>query len=161
MDTILFKKLNNIAEIPEEILKYLHPEEVYENIEDKNIKSEYTKKYKKRINGYTFFNGELHSYDDKPAYMDNYCIEYHKFGKLHREGGKPAFITRKGLVRWYKDGKPYFSDSYPKHPCEIREDGAMIWYDTEGEYHRDNGLPAIIHKNGKREYFIHGKRTRK
>jgi hypothetical protein len=157
MDKILIENID-MADIPEKILEYLDPEEIYEKLEDVKIKNQYRKKYKKTINNSTFFKGEFHSYNDKPAYKDKYCIEYHKHGKLHREGGKPAFITKKGLIRWYKDGKPYHSDIEPKHPCEIREDGAYIWYDREGELHRDAGKPAIVYKNGKKEYYVHGKK---
>ena len=44
------------------------------------------------LDGCTYKNGVLHSYNDKPAVIDGYSQEWYKYGKIHREGDKPALI---------------------------------------------------------------------
>lgn len=50
-------------------------------------------------NMFTELNGELHSYDDKPAiiYSGGDCFWY-KEGKIHRDNGLPAVIYQYGSI---------------------------------------------------------------
>ena len=72
----------------------------------------------------------LHSYNDKPAYIDCYndgSISYqawYKEGKLHREDDKPAIIS------YNNDGSIHY----------------QYWY-KEGKYHREDVKPAFISYN--------------
>jgi len=79
--------------------------------------------------GWTYKNGVLHSYNDKPAIINvNYQAWYqngerhrecdlpafisgdrqiwYKYGKRHREGDQPAIISR-DKQEWYKNGECY------------------------------------------------------
>ena len=77
--------------------------------------------------GWTYKNGVLHSYDDKPAGIDGDYQAWYKYGKLHREGDLPAFI----------DGD------------------YQVWY-KYGERHRDGDLPAVISSNGDKYWYKNG-----
>lgn len=50
-------------------------------------------------NGYTYMNGLLHSYDDKPATINKEKQLWYKNGKRHREGDLPAVINGH-IMRW-------------------------------------------------------------
>jgi len=75
------------------------------------------------LNGYTYKNGALHSFDDLPAIDEpNYKVWY-KDGVIHREGDLPAVIES-GWLDWFINGKRH------------REDGkhAVIGGDYKGWY---------------------------
>jgi hypothetical protein len=116
------------------------------------------------INGNTYKNGLLHSYDDNPAYTDidlNRMVWY-KNGDIHRDGDKPAVIGDKEQ-HWYKEGLLHRSDDKPavidgyyrgwfrnglRHrtgdkPAVI--DRNMVLYYENGNFHRTGDKPAVIH----------------
>ncbi len=39
----------------------------------------------------------------------------------------------------------------------IDEDGIKRWYNKDGNLHRDNDKPAVIHEDGYKEWFINGR----
>lgn len=63
---------------------------------------------------------------------DNGSKFWHKNGKQHRGGDKPAAIDFKGGKYWIKNGK----------------------------IHRDNDKPAVINSNGSKEWWVNGKMIR-
>jgi hypothetical protein len=55
-----------------------------------------------------FIDGKLHRDGDKPAFITRDIKTYYKHGKRHRDGGKPAIVNTKGgrTQYWYfVDGK--------------------------------------------------------
>lgn len=46
-------------------------------------------------------------------------------------------------------------------PTEINKHGEKKWKDTDGKYHRDNDLPAIVDTVGNLRWFQHGVYSRK
>ena len=63
----------------------------------------------------SYVNGQLHSIGDNPAIvtpLGGYRT-YYKYGKLHRDEDKPAYIVN-GIRRWYKDGIQH-TPSNPKY----------------------------------------------
>jgi hypothetical protein len=60
--------------------------------------------------GWTYVNGLLHSWDDKPAVViAGPCSDAHEtwyyHGKVHRDGGLPAVVFSNGDALWYEHGK--------------------------------------------------------
>ena len=82
------------------------------------------------LDGCTYKNGVLHSYNDKPAVIDGDRREWYKNGKLHRESNLPAVING-DYQEWYRNG----------------------------ELHRDGDLPAVISKN-RQEWYKNGESYR-
>ena len=41
--------------------------------------------------------------------------------------------------------------------CKVDKYGNKRWYNSKGEYHRENDLPAIDHIGGYKEWHINGK----
>jgi len=73
-------------------------------------------------------NGKLHSYQDKPAVTNCYNnLLWYKHGEIHRDNDLPAIVRNNGTKKWLVNN------------C----------------FHRTTG-PAIIHSDGKKEYWIHG-----
>ena len=83
---------------------------------------------KDSVNGSTYLNGILHSFDDRPA-----------------------VITASGNRGWYRNGKLHRENG----PAVIRSDGTYEWY-INGKLHRENDLPAIMWSDGTREWYTHG-----
>ena len=103
----------------------------------------------------TYLNGELHSYNDKPALINSYGAQYwYKEGKLHREDG-PAIIRLNIDQAWYMGDIKHREGG----PAIICPNGYQAWY-KEGKLHRDalnNSsfvLPAVIHLDGHAEWWI-------
>jgi len=44
------------------------------------------------------------------------------------------------------------------NPTRVVQNGNVFHFDDEGQLHRDNDEPAIEYKDGKKEYWKHGKR---
>jgi hypothetical protein len=42
----------------------------------------------------------------------------------------------------------------------IAHSRSIVWLDDNGRVHREGGLPAIVDRNGDREWFEHGKYVR-
>jgi hypothetical protein len=58
------------------------------------------------INGNTYKNGLLHSFNDIPAIIKNNGNQcWYKNGKLHRDNDLPAVIWYDGSQEWYKNGQ--------------------------------------------------------
>jgi hypothetical protein len=89
--------------------------------------------------GYTYRNGLLHSYDDKPAISDFFKKTWFKDGKIHREGDLPACITQ--LDRnWYINGKLHREGD---KPAVVSHDGFNKEWWKNGQLHREGDNPAI------------------
>jgi len=111
-------------------------------------------------------SGDLHSKNDLPAYIKiregergkERVIrkEWHKEGKVHRDGDLPAIELSDGTKFWYKDGLPHRDGGLP---AIERLDGSKEWH-VNGKRHRDNDLPAIEQADGSKEWFVNGKRHR-
>jgi hypothetical protein len=82
---------------------------------------------------------------------DDGNIEWHKNGKLHRDGDKPARIWADGSLGWYKNGEPHRDSD---KPAVIYSHGSLWWY-KNGEFHRVTG-PAVIRPYYEPEYWING-----
>lgn len=72
--------------------------------------------------------GEFHRDFDLPAVLSEDDQEWWQNGNRHREGDKPAIISKGVLTAWYKDGV----------------------------LHRDNGEPAVIEESGLKEWWVNG-----
>jgi hypothetical protein len=78
-------------------------------------------------------------------------------GELHREGGKPAIVT-KNFQAWFMDGRRCGA---PESGCHVlRANGNQEWFDEQGRHHRPGGEPAIIEACGTRRWLEHGKPAR-
>lgn len=70
--------------------------------------------FKTEHNGNTYLDGRLHSFDDKPAIIDERGTKFwYKNGQVHRGNDLPALITvGERLIEWHRhgnihrDGKP-------------------------------------------------------
>lgn len=119
------------------------------------------------INGSTYRNGVLHSYDDKPAEIryKRYAVWY-KNGKLHREGDLPAYVDLEHpetYVRWYKNGKLHRDGDLPAVIENTKKRGrngtipltklntCQTWY-KNGKIHREGDLPAVVDGETKKWY---------
>jgi len=92
------------------------------------------------VNGYTYKNGLLHSFDDQPAFVKGNRKEWYWNGLLHRDGDLPAVVFDDGKAeRWYKYGKSHRDGDLPAHIAENYQE----WH-KDGKIHRDGDLPAII-----------------
>jgi hypothetical protein len=129
----LLKTLSNYLpqnDIPELVLDFLEPEDVYENLEKCEYKDMLTRKYKVKydyvISYITSFRNILHSFDDKPSLVSCFddtpssvssftghrIMKWHRFGNLHREGDNPAIIFPDGECRWMINDRLH-RDYYP------------------------------------------------
>lgn len=120
----------------------------------------------------TLLNGKLHSFKDRPSFVNNADNErmWHKNGVFHREGNKPAYIKimkHKSLGsveveiitrEWYVDGVFHRDGDKPVDHVKTKrfnKDGKLIskqsikkWY-KNGSIHRDGDKPAMIEKQKK------------
>ena len=48
-------------------------------------------------------------------------------------------------------------EKYLGKPTEIDSEGTRVWKNSKGQLHRDNGLPAVIYKNGDKYWYQNGK----
>jgi hypothetical protein len=110
-----------------------------------------------RTNGTQLYyqHGSLHRDGNEPAMRGARGTEkYAVHGKYHRLGGLPAITWSKGPYRheWWVDGQCLRAQ---------RKDGTQEWYAPgcedreEAILHRTDG-PAVIHTNGKEEFWING-----
>lgn len=129
-------------------------------------------------NEYTFtrLDGKLHSFDDAPSQFSADGSErlWHKNGKLHRDGGLPAFIReetikypgtdvvvyRRLIQEWYRNGLMSRDGDLPTEQGETfkfdRDTGLLTeetfykkWYKGDGVFHRDGDKPAMVHRESK------------
>jgi len=77
--------------------------------------------------------GQLHSFNDEPAFIFKHYRSWFVTGKRHRDNDRPAYIDASGKQEWYVN--------------DMR--------------HRDNNQPAVIYADGSREWWIHGVRINK
>lgn len=104
-----------------------------------------------------FLHGKPHRIDG-PAVSDKNREDWFLEGIAHRIGG-PAhtYVDYNGKTisqKWIHHGKPAQTGDYNWFYY-----GAKHWQDEEQRLHRTDG-PAIIHENGRKEWFIEGKRHR-
>jgi hypothetical protein len=101
-----------------------------------------------------FRNGFLESMDGEPAAIyANGTKEWRRKGKLHRDGGEPAIIAPNGDEYFYKNGRLFMSSN----------DAAGVLRSYGGSrqvLHRADGAPALIGADGRREWWIRGRRHR-
>lgn len=96
--------------------------------------------------------GELHSYNDKPArtFADG-GKEWYKNGKSHRGGDKPAIISVAGKS-WWKNGELHRAGD---KPAIIWSDGSKQWY-KNNKRHRGGDKPAEIYASGIKFWYRNG-----
>lgn len=122
-------------------------------------------------------NGQLHSYDDKPAmkveYADNTAVffKWYNHGIIGRQGNKPPIVSAKqSTYITYNaeeeehsfDGKPSYI--YEVHPGTLDEPQLWLEWSANGLPHRDEDLPAkCIYTKDKltlEAYYSNGTLTR-
>lgn len=126
-----------------------------------------------------YVDGLLHSEAGPAEKRANGAQLYYRQGKLHREGGMPAFQGLTGTKKYAIDGKyhrlggepaivwssgPYRHEWWVNGEVQkvITKDGTAKWF-APGATDRDKALlhrtdgPAIIHPNGTTQYFLHGR----
>lgn len=148
----------NLYLVDNDIREYAHTPEGNYNFQKIAIKE--TKTEIKTI--YTLF-GKLHNIDDKPAIIYHAPNSIHNMGKLMKycfntDNYKPSGTCNYSTLN---DSNIIYMSSHnpsliPKVENEQIYDikfisGAKLWY-KNNKLHRDN-LPAIIHSNGKKEYY--------
>lgn len=74
-------------------------------------------------------------------------------GKRHRSGDRPAWIDKRGTVKFYKDGEIHRDGDMP---AVISSGGYMAYYE-KGLFHRDGGKPARIYSEEIVEYWKKGR----
>ena len=121
---------------------------------------------KTTINGCTYANGLLHSFDDEPIIATNDTIGivfdvsniwmdpndkiWFAHGMVHRNGDLPALITG-GCKIWYRRNKIHRDNDLP---AIIHTSGTKYWI-INGKCHRDNDKPAIEDISGERRWYQH------
>lgn len=127
-------------------------------------------------------NGKLHRENGPAEVRLNGTQLYYRNGKLHRDGGQPAMIGAGGTTKYALNGKyhrlgglpaitwsksPYRQEWWENGEIKraLKKDGTQEWYapgSTEREeaiLHRTDG-PALIHPNGKEEFWLDGNNYR-
>jgi hypothetical protein len=106
-------------------------------------------RFRETIKGKTYENGQLHSFEGRPAFQDEYGTTYwYKNGAPHRDGGLPAIMFKNGSMCWYTDGNLDRADDLPASVGY--NNGVLIrcrWY-RNGVPHRDGNLPSVITQQG-------------
>lgn len=99
-------------------------------------------------------NGEPHR-EEGPAFIGPGKREiWYTNGKISRGGNEPAVTERNGTQKWMMNGEYYRGDGGPHL---VTSKGTQKWFlDTEETLHRLNG-PALIHPDGREEYWVEGK----
>ena len=46
------------------------------------------------------------------------------------------------------------------YSCYKYYSGREVWFDKTGQFHRENGKPAIIHADGTKEWWVNGNHIR-
>lgn len=70
-------------------------------------------------------NGLPHRDGDKPAWISRHgTLEWFQNGKLHRDGDKPARIDANGALTWCQNSQWHRSCG----PAEINPDGYLAWW---------------------------------
>jgi hypothetical protein len=86
----------------------------------------------------TYKNGQLHSYNDKPALIEGSRKVWYKDGNPHRDGDFPAVIDG-DRWEWYKDGKLHREGDKPA----IVSSDSHQWFEND-ERHRLGDKPCYI-----------------
>lgn len=71
----------------------------------------------------SYKDGKLHSFEDEPAVVTEYCSIWYYNGLIHRENN-PAIVYHTGAVVWFHHGKISRIDG----PAMISHDGKKKWY---------------------------------
>lgn len=111
-------------------------------------------------NEYFYIEDKLWSFDDNPSVVRS-CgtLEWHIYGKKHRNNDLPAVILKNGTMIWYKHGK---IDRYPQDddkPAIVYSNGTKEWW-RNGEHHRGDDKPATIHSDGTQLWFLNNRLER-
>ncbi|RTK95484.1 MAG: hypothetical protein EKK64_06585 [Neisseriaceae bacterium] len=69
--------------------------------------------------------------------------------------GEVYLSCENNIKTYWKNGKIHRDNNLP---AVIYKDGSKEWY-CKGKRHRENG-PAVVYSNGNKEYWINGKRHR-
>jgi len=119
--------------------------------------------------GNTYKNGLHHSYEDKPALVEEYLDEeghrlvWYKDGDIHRDGDLPAVIDI-DRQEWYKDGKRHREGDKPAwisrdthqwfendelhrlgdKPCYIGFTAGYYQWKVNGSFYREGDKPSLI-----------------
>jgi len=116
------------------------------------------------IEEHYYVNGKKHREDKLPAIIkwnnEGNVIEEEYFidGIYNRDNNLPAYIKYDSdgniiAYNYYDQGKCYkYMETYANQKiiyCEKNEEGNMV-------VHREEGLPAVIEKNGSKEYIVKG-----
>lgn len=102
--------------------------------------------------------GEVHREGDLPAsilyneYGNVTCQTWMLNGVITRSGDRPARINSLGKYWFDSDGQLHRNNGLPA--VELY-DGTREWW-KDGKQHRDNDLPAIEHPDGGKEWIING-----
>ena len=78
-----------------------------------------------------------------------------RHGKLHRDGDKPAYISRT-KQHWIQDGEFHRENDLPARIEGQPGRQTLEWY-QHGQRHRDGGRPAIVNSNNSYGWYEHGK----
>lgn len=92
-----------------------------------------------------------HNVDYPAMYIEGLTV-WCRFGRIHRDGDKPAVEYWDGKKIWYKDGHVHRDGDKPA----IESRGYIAWY-YYGCLHRPNNKPAVIYPLwGRREWYSYG-----
>jgi hypothetical protein len=103
-----------------------------------------------------YVNRKLHSIYDKPSIINRNKYGgtwWHKSGRVHRLGDKPAYIGNNGDLEWYRDDNLHREGD---KPARIREQGLSVSWWRKGRLHREGDKPAAVYANGYLQYFLDG-----
>ena len=112
-------------------------------------------------------NLEKHSHNDKPAdyNFQTSIMKWFKNGMLHRDKNRPAYVDKFSCQKWYY--KNYLL-RFDEGPTMVNIYGSKFWminsrtmYCKYGKevIHR-SGKPAVIHADGREEYYEYNKRVK-
>jgi hypothetical protein len=96
--------------------------------------------------------GRLHRDGGPAVIFRNGGQQWWRHGEFHREGG-PATIDPRGREEWWVGGRLHREDG----PAVVDPDGSQQWW-REGRLHRADG-PAVIYADGREEWWIDGCRV--
>jgi hypothetical protein len=96
--------------------------------------------------------GKLHRTGDQPAQVGGGWRAWYQNGQLHRDNDRPATISDDVRLRWYQHGRLYRSDDLPT----ATDNDGHYWGDENSFYHRDNDMPAFINTAGLVQWCQHG-----
>jgi len=79
--------------------------------------------------------------------------EFRKYCTAELESRKYFAISSDEFKKYLSDALEIKQET---SVCKRDEYGTKRWYNSKGQLHRDNGLPAVEHFNGAKEWWING-----